>query len=165
LAFCYSFASSGYPKEVNCIVNKYIAGFPNWSDSVPNHVIYSHLEPLLMYEIIELDQIMSIGRFNISGGKSSRDCFDVMIWEMEPSVDTKELCKSMKKMRIDYFDKPVRQSFFTFRNFVIWVNACSYATQFNVYDELDKIIEKCFKSELDKVNVFKGKDRNACSNP
>ncbi|MDR0517054.1 MAG: hypothetical protein LBH25_08430 [Fibromonadaceae bacterium] len=131
--------------------NKYLAGFSNWSDNVSKDVIYSDLEPLVRYEVIELNQFTSIEGFRI-GGKSKRDYFYVIIWEMKPSVDMDELHKSIAKFsRIlrgeadNYFDKPIQRTFFVFENFIIWANSWSYASRFDVYEELGKIYKKCFE--------------------
>jgi len=152
--FCYSFVSSEglkiYPKEINCIINKYITEFSNWEEFV-GHISDSDINPLgwlLEDKIIERNQVISIRQFKISGGKGKRDCFWIKIWKMKSSADAERLfvnCNESLRDRQDFYLYKMPKRFFIVEDYFIWVNACSFATQFVVGDELDKIINMCFE--------------------
>jgi hypothetical protein len=154
---CYSLANGkgmeGDPNEINCIVNKYIAKFPKWRKTFHNYK-YCPWDWLVKDNIIESSQFISFEDFVISGDKDNGDCFWIEIWTMKSSIDAKRLFKFLKEgVGVEVpklwspplsFYKPPKE-FFVFENYFIWVNACSSTAQFDVYDELDKIIKMCFE--------------------
>jgi hypothetical protein len=154
LIFCYSIVSSqpveNYPDEINCIISKYLTGFSG-SQEVQNNATFIErsLNDLIEWGVIKRNQVISIRFFVISGGLSTLDHFSVIIWEMQSPEDAVELSKSLqvasKGGRIrEHLEKPPK-TFFVFEKFFIWIKAWSFATQFDVRNERNRIVRMCFE--------------------
>jgi hypothetical protein len=153
LAF-YSFANGenaeNYSNKINCVVSEYIYRFLDWEELLNENLDRDLLKGLIEDDgVIERRQIISARQFIITGDKGERDCLWIEIWKMASSADAKRLFDFINEMFVRsegryYLEKPPKACF-AFDNFVIWANACSFATQFNVREELNKIINICFE--------------------
>jgi hypothetical protein len=156
LLIFYHFSVSGenterYPNEINCILNNYITEFSNWEEIVGRKADDYFINPLfwlLEDNIIERNQIISIREFRISGSEYRRDCFWIKIWKMVSSADAERLlayCKESVAGGYDFYLYKMPKSFFVVEDYFVWINACSFATRFNVNNEFRKIVDMCFE--------------------
>ncbi|MDR2577451.1 MAG: hypothetical protein LBC70_01385 [Chitinispirillales bacterium] len=142
--------TESYPNEINCILNNYITEFSDWEE-IAGHNFDSYINPwgwLLEDKIIEQNQIISIRQFRISGSEYRRDCFWIKIWKMVSSADGERLlayCKESVAGGYDFYLYKMPKSFFVVEDYFVWINACSFATRFNVDNEFRKIIDMCFE--------------------
>jgi hypothetical protein len=140
------------PDEINCVANEYITGFSDWRelklDTLNVNALRDSYGWVVKEKIIEPDQVISIREFRIPGDKGgSRNCLWVQIWKMKSSTDAEKLLANLTgkyEWLIGNFLKSPK-TYFVFEDYFIWINACSFATQFNVYDELNKITKMCFE--------------------
>jgi hypothetical protein len=140
------------PDEINCVANEYVTGFSGWSelklDTLNVNALWYSYGWVVKEKIIEPDQVISIREFRMPGDKGgSRNCLWLQIWKMKSSTEAEKLLANLtgkyKWLIEDFLKSP--KTFFVFEDYFIWINACSFATQFNVYDELNKITKMCFE--------------------
>jgi len=150
LMFCYSFASDKntkpYPKEINCIVNEYVARFPKWQKNHQSIHEENLRRKLVRDQIIDSSQVIYAEVFEIFGNKKYAD-FDVTIWTMKSSAYAEKSFELLRKEIArdpGYIEKPPRE-LFVFKEHFIWANARSFSIKFVMKDELNKIINMCFE--------------------
>jgi len=140
-------SAEGYPDEINCVINNYIAQFSEWEELTE----YYPKSPMmdLLDHTESRSRVVSFRQFKINDKTPFR--FWVEIWKMKSSADAKKLDNFCEKDPGRWelmcgYKSP--RSYFVFNEYFILVNGNHFGYAGGIVHTKNQIIERCFEKEF-----------------
>jgi hypothetical protein len=138
-----------YPDEIKCVTDSVIPGFSHWEEltaPAPNSPMACWLN-----KAMSPDRVISSRHFVLSGKSDDRACILVEIWKMKSLDDAKKLYTFLEN---DYslFEADLHSmcviklptSYFVFKEYIFWINGCSFSVDERIYGVNKHIRTRCF---------------------